>query len=568
MTSINKNMLYKMFQSAYSFIKQEQLYINKLNVFPVPDGDTGDNMVNTWKGALDEISLMEGRTLYEFTTQFSRQLLLATIGNSGTILSQIFKGFFEPITPEMKEINVNTLIEAFSFACKIAYKVVPDPKEGTMLTVIRVVSEHLNKNSKNYNTIEEVFLDVISVGDDTVKKTMNMLPELKKARNVDSGAYGLVVIFKGMYDALINKDIANIKQEEKTENKLEIVKKEKIGIDSDFVTSSEDDYGYCCEFVLEIGANLQNDEQKEKLPFNPQKVVAELKEVGNSLVFVYDDVFCKVHVHSLFPYKILKIGQQYGEYHRIKVENMTLQRNRNNNKKLLNNQKHEALKTTQCLITTVPNDAIEQLFRNEFNVKYILNRKNSLAPSVRQFIDLIRETRSNKVVVVIDNSDYFLAANEAKKDVANDKIDVQIIDAKNIVCSLFAILSFNALDEFDVVVKRMDATLKKITSAKVAVAGKEIILDKNIKIKKGNYILVQDKKVINGNPDFLKIGMEAIDLVVKKKKKSWNESIYMIVNKDIPQNVISKLNDYVTKLGYQLEIMNDGPDTYVMYVGA
>ena len=99
---------------------------------------------------------MEGRTLYEFTTQFSRQLLLATIGNSGTILSQIFKGFFEPITPEMKEINVNTLIEAFSFACKIAYKVVPDPKEGTMLTVIRVVSEHLNKNSKNYNTIEEV----------------------------------------------------------------------------------------------------------------------------------------------------------------------------------------------------------------------------------------------------------------------------------------------------------------------------------------------------------------------------------------------------------------------------
>ena len=103
MTSINKNMLYKMFQSAYSFIKQEQLYINKLNVFPVPDGDTGDNMVNTWKGALDEISLMEGRTLYEFTTQFSRQLLLATIGNSGTILSQIFKGFFEPITPEMKE---------------------------------------------------------------------------------------------------------------------------------------------------------------------------------------------------------------------------------------------------------------------------------------------------------------------------------------------------------------------------------------------------------------------------------------------------------------------------------
>ncbi|MBO7084909.1 DAK2 domain-containing protein [bacterium] len=463
---------------------------------------------------------MEGRTLYEFTTQFSRQLLLATIGNSGTILSQIFKGFFEPITPEMKEIDVKTLIEAFSFACKIAYKVVPDPKEGTMLTVIRVVSEHLKKNIKNYNTVEEVFLDVISVGDDTVKKTMNMLPELKKAKNVDSGAYGLVVIFKGMYDALVNKDIANLRQAEKIENKLEIVKKEKIGIDSEFVTSSEDDYGYCCEFVLEIGASLQNDEQKEKLPFDPQKVVAELKEVGNSLVFVYDDVFCKVHVHSLFPYKILKIGQQYGEYHRIKVENMTLQRNRNNNKKLLNNQKQEALKSTQCLVATVPNDDIEKLFRNEFNVKYVINRKNSLAPSVRQFIELIHETRSNKVIVVIDNSDYFLAANEAKKDVANENINVEIIDAKDIVSSLFAILSFNTLDEFNVVIKRMQATLKKITSAKVAVAGKEIVLDKNIKIKKGNYILVQDKKVINGNPDFFKIGVEAIDLIIKKKKKS------------------------------------------------
>ena len=568
MTSINKNMLYKMFQNAYSFIKQEQLYINKLNVFPVPDGDTGDNMVNTWKGALDEITLMEGRTLFEFTTQFSRQLLLATIGNSGTILSQIFKGFFEPITPNMKEIDVKTLIESFSFACKIAYKVVPDPKEGTMLTVIRVVSEHLKKNIKNYNTVEEVFLDVISVGDDTVKKTMNMLPELKKAKNVDSGAYGLVVIFKGMYDALVNKDIANLRQEEKTENKLEIVKKEKIGIDSDFVTLSEDDYGYCCEFVLEIGASLQNDEQKEKLPFDPEKVVAELKEVGNSLVFVYDDVFCKVHVHSLFPYKIFKIGQQYGEYHRIKVENMTLQRNRNNNKKLLNNQKQAALKTTQCLIATVPNDDIEKLFRNEFNVKYVLNRKNSLAPSVRQFIDLIHETNSNKVAVVIDNSDYFLAANEAKKDVANDKIDVEIIDAKDIVSSIFAILSFNTLDEFNVVIKRMQSTLKKITSAKVAIAGKEIVLDKNVKIKRGNYILVQDKKVINGNPDFYKIGIEAIDLIIKKKKKSWNESIYMLVNKDIPHETIAKFNDYATNKGFNLEIMDDGPDTYIMYVGA
>ena len=568
MTSINKNMLYKMFQNAYSFIKQEQLYINKLNVFPVPDGDTGDNMANTWKGALDETSLMEGRTLYEFTTQFSRQLLLETIGNSGTILSQIFKGFFEPITPQMKEIDVKTLIEAFSFACKIAYKVVPDPKEGTMLTVIRVVSEHLKNNSKNYHTIEEVFLDVISVGDDTVKKTMNMLPELKKAKNVDSGAYGLMVIFKGMYDALVNKDIVNLRQAEKIENKLEIIKKEKIGIDSEFVTSSEDDYGYCCEFVLEIGASLQNDEQKEKLPFDPQKVVAELKEVGNSLVFVYDDVFCKVHVHSLFPYKILKIGQQYGEYHRIKVENMTLQRNRNNNKKLLNNHKQEALKSTQCLVAIVPNDDIEKLFQNEFNVKYVLNRKNSLAPSVRQFIELIHETHSNKVVVVIDNSDYFLAANEAKKDVANENINVEIIDAKDIVSSLFAILSFNSLDEFNVVIKRMEATLKKITSAKVAIAGKEIVLDKNVKIKKGNYILVQDKKVINGNPDFFKIGIEAIDLIIKKKKKSWNESIYMLINKDIPHEIVEKFNDYANKKGFNLEVMDDGPDTYMMYVGA
>ena len=568
MTSINKNMLYKMFQNAYSFINQEKLYINKLNVFPVPDGDTGNNMTITWKNALDKISLTEGRTLYEFATQFSRQLLLESLGNSGTILSQIFKGFFEPITPDMKEIDVKTLVDAFSFAKKIVYKVVPDPKEGTMLTVIRVLAEHLSKNIKNYHTIEEVFLDVISVGDDTVKKTMNMLPELKKAKNVDSGAYGLVVIFKGMYDALVNKDIANIHQEEKVENKLEVIKQEKIGIDSDFVTESEDDYGYCCEFVLEIGAKLQNDEQKEKLPFDAQKVVAELKAVGNSLVFVYDNVFCKVHVHSLFPYKILKIGQQYGEFHRIKIENMTLQRNRNNNKKLLNNPKNEVLKTTQCLVATVPNDDIEKLFRDEFSVKYILNRKNSVAPSVRQFIDLVHETHSSKVVVVIDNSDYFLAANEAKKDLSNDNIDVRIIDAKNIVCSLFAILSFNTLDEFNVVVKRMDATLKKITSAKVAVAGKQILLDNDVKIKKGNYILVQDKKVINGSADFYKIGKEAIDLVIQKKKKSWNESIYLIINKDIPKEIVAKLNDYVTNLGYQLEIMDDGPDTYVMYVGA
>ena len=247
---------------------------------------------------------------------------------------------------------------------------------------------------------------------------------------------------------------------------------------------------------------------------------------------------------------------------------MTLQRNRNNNKKLLNNHKQEALKSTQCLVATVPNDDIEKLFQNEFNVKYVLNRKNSLAPSARQFIELIHETHSNKVVVVIDNSDYFLAANEAKKDVANENINVEIIDAKDIVSSLFAILSFNSLDEFNVVIKRMEATLKKITSAKVAIAGKEIVLDKNVKIKKGNYILVQDKKVINGNPDFFKIGIEAIDLIIKKKKKSWNESIYMLINKDIPHEIVEKFNDYANKKGFNLEVMDDGPDTYMMYVGA
>ena len=574
MTSINKDILYDMLDSACLFLEQEYEYINKLNVFPVPDGDTGSNMMSTLKDALEENTDYQQRSLYEFTKKFSRSLLMNAHGNSGVILSQILKGFFEPIKETTKEIDISLLIDAFILAKDVSYKVVDKPKEGTILTVIRLIAEELDKKRNEYTSIEQVFTDVITVGDEAVKNTPEMLDVLKKARVVDSGAYGLMIIFKGMYDAITtNVD----KKQAKKYKKEEILKQEnnatydKFGINSEFITNSEEGFGYCCEFILEIGAILEEDVETKKVQFDPSILLNELNKIGNSVVFVYDDIFAKVHIHSLTPYKVLEIGQKFGEFHKIKIDNMTLQRNKNkgiNTLKQSQEKEANALSNETAILATVPNEKIGELFKNNFNVVNIIDRANNQNPSVKDFINLINQAKTKKAILIIDNPDCLLAANQAVSDAKENKVDVAIINCADIIQSIFAILNFNKYADYLTIVKRMNKAVKKVVSNKVTKAAKDIISPKHLKINKGQYILVFEREIIDCKDDLLDICKRSIDLIIKKKKHSWNDSLYIIANNEVSDENKAKINEYVNHLGYEVEIINGGEDKYLLYIGA
>lgn len=574
MISINKDILYDMLDTSCSFLEQEYEYINKLNVFPVPDGDTGSNMMTTLKGALDENRDYQQRSLYEFTKKFSRSLLMNAHGNSGVILSQILKGFFEPIKESTKEIDINLLIDSFILAKDVSYKVVDKPKEGTILTVIRLIAEELDKKRTEYTSIEQVFTDVITIGTEAVNKTPEMLDVLKKAKVVDSGAYGLMIIFKGMYDAITTKvDKKQARKYKKNEeNKESNAKYDQFGINSEFVTNNEEGFGYCCEFILEIGAILEEDEETKKIQFNPTTLLDELNKIGNSIVFVYDDIFAKIHIHSLTPYKVLEIGQKFGEFHKIKIDNMTLQRNKNKGintlKQTQDKQQKNTLSDETVLLATVPNAKIGELFKNNFNVINTIDRLNNQNPSVKDFINLINQANSKKNILVIDNPDCLLAANQAAMDVKEKNIEVSIINCSDIIQSIFAILNFNKYGNYQAIVKQMNKAIKKVISNKITIAAKNIISSKHLKISKGQYILVFDKKIINSNNNLLDICKQSIDLVIKKKKHNWNDSLYIIASNAISEEIKGQINEYVNHLGYEIEIIDGGENKYLLYVGA
>jgi DAK2 domain fusion protein YloV len=314
--SIDAKLLKHMFINGASELAKHYAYIDELNVFPVPDGDTGTNMKITLEGAAAVIKDIEYTDLFQLGKQFSRGLLMNARGNSGVITSQIFKGLTGLFTEGQTEVDVPTFVDCFDNARKVAYAAVSNPIEGTILTVIRVTAEKLMEKKAEFTSIDEVLEFAIKAAEEILSKTPDMLPELKEVGVVDSGGYGLCKILTGMNNAL------DIEMGKQVSTKSEIVQPKKT-----LVSSFKDDnegFGYCNEFIMTLGSKVDL-KQKDKIKFDLTSFKEAMAKLGDCLVVVVDDQLVKVHVHSTKPYEILKFASQYGEFNKVKVENMTLQ---------------------------------------------------------------------------------------------------------------------------------------------------------------------------------------------------------------------------------------------------
>ena len=398
--------------SGANNLENKKNSINALNVFPVPDGDTGSNMAMTIMAAKSELEKTEKvNDISVISKLISQNMLLGARGNSGVILSQIFKGFSKSFQ-DKKEVTIIDMVEAFSIAAKTAYSAVLKPVEGTILTVIRQVSENLKeKISINYD-FNELFKEVVLLARNSCDNTPNLLQVLKDVGVTDSGAEGLFAIFEGMSLYFQDKPVS-------INDNNEDVKK--------FISDTEvynGEFGYCTEFILDI------DNPKK---FNKEEITQKLEKNGSSMVIVQDDNLFKVHIHTKKPGSILNLVNSFGQFVKIKIENMTIQANNSkDNANNFNNKIKDELKISnikKCgLISCNYGQGIINLAK-EYGADFVVEGGQTNNPSTKDLVNAIQSVNAKTIFILPNNSNIILSAQQAAT-IVNDK-KIVIIPTKS-----------------------------------------------------------------------------------------------------------------------------------------
>lgn len=567
MEKINIETLVHMFKIGSQQIANNFEYINELNVFPVPDGDTGTNMRITINGAIETIDNKSFNSLAELGKTFSKGMLMNARGNSGVIFSQIIKGFTKSFPIDKTELNIKDLINSFKEATEIAYKSVVQPVEGTILTVIRCVSEDLDKKKYEFETIEEVFKAVNTVAKKTLDLTPTMLPDLKMAGVVDSGGFGLVEFLKGMELAILGKDSSN------DTNDLNHLKINSSKILNNDVHLKEEGHGYCTEFLLRLGMKAEESQQKSK--FSEAKLNKEISKFVNSIVLVsdLDEGIVKLHAHTLEPDKLLKAGLAYGEFIKVKVENMNLQvhdRNTNSNvneqtqlntHEIINDKK---LKNEVKVIATAPSRILGNLIKENYGVYDYIDTNESGNPPIGQFVELIKSCNSKNVIIAIDDTNILLAAKEASKQVKKF-INCEIIVGRNFIECMSAISAFLPDENIRNNLKTMTRVMRNTGSACISTSVKTIRYP-HIMVHKNDYISVVDKKIVAAEISVLDCIVKTMKMLVKKIKKP--ELVIIVYGNGIPIREVRQLEKTISeKFGLYCESVNGGQKIYNYLIG-
>lgn len=561
MISINAKTLKAMFCQGTKLIENDFEYIDELNVFPVPDGDTGTNLKITTAGAYETIAELETADLSLLTQTFARGLLMNARGNSGVIFSQIFKGFASVFKPDQKEASISDFITAFKVAQEYAYRSVATPIEGTILTVIRVVSERLNEMSGQFKSVEDLFKFIHHEARIILDKTPNFLVQLKQVGVVDSGGYGLTCFFHGMKDGLLNPTAV-------TSAKKDDEAKPQPNINKNFVDNNEG-FGYCSEFILKLGSKVTVD-QDDKERFKEKEFKDRISKMGDSFVYVKDDDIVKVHVHVVKPYDLLAYASKFGEFTKVKIENMTMQflmKNKNTSLEKAEAQFKQSNEITSdpVVVATVPSQTMKNVYNKEFDITHCLNCDEIGNPSIQQFYDLIKSAKSNKVILVTDNSNILMAAEQAIKLFPRNVTQVRMVPTKDIATSFLACLSFNPELDLDENSKSMNKMLKSTASGKISQAIKNISY-KGTHIRIGDYIAVSNKNIIANSKSMPAVCRKLIDdtfAAVRRPKTS-----VVIYGKDATLEDVNFITKYINEKHLVKPIVIQGnQSTYHFYIG-
>ncbi len=486
--TINGSTLRKMFEGAFSLVEENKKVIDALNVFPVPDGDTGTNMSLTLKSAASEMNACESNTIESICVSFNRGALKGARGNSGVITSQIIKGISSVLMSCENEITMKDFAKAVQNGCEMAYKAVTVPKEGTILTVIRALADQAKSACKTAKTFEEFLSDTLAYGEAVLQTTPDMLPVLKKAGVVDAGGRGLVTIFSGFYKALTGQ-MADI---EFNDNVEKDVTSEEIHVN--YQSLADIKYAYCTEFFV-INIYEKTTDADINILRN------RLLEIGDCVLCIGDLQLIKVHVHTNEPNRALGYALQLGELNGVKIENMLEQ-----NRQLRKKQEKEPMKE-YGIIAVAAGDGLNGVFK-DIDVDYVISGGQTMNPSANDIATAADKVNAKNIFVLPNNKNIIMSAEQAN-DITDKNLIV--IPTKSIPEGISAVLAFDANSSIEDNKSNMIEAVNCVKSGSVTYAVRTTNVD-GLDVKVGDIMGLDEHSVLTVGKD---VCDTTIDLVKK-----------------------------------------------------
>lgn len=492
--TINSTEFRKMILVGAKLLENNRAKVDSLNVFPVPDGDTGTNMSLTLQSAVREMTACQSNAFMDVCDSVSKGALKGARGNSGVILSQILRGICSVVRECENDFGVKELIKALEAGAKVAYSAVSVPKEGTILTVIRMMSEYARKCSKK--NVDEFLADVIQEGDRALQMTPELLPVLKKAGVVDSGGYGLMTIFRGFLAALTGEEIST-----EIESQADASQKEDFGDNSDIVNLDlgEIQFAYCTEFFI---INLK----KSTTLADIDRLKERLMGIGDSVICIGDLEMVKIHVHTNQPGVALSYALELGELDRLKIENM-LEENRQLR------AKREREKKEMGMVAICAGQGLADIFKDLF-VDHVIEGGQTMNPSASDIALAAQRVNAEHVFVFPNNKNIILAAEQAQNLVENRTIHV--IPTKNVPQGFAAALEFNPEVSAEENKTNMIHALDNVKAGQITRAVRDTSMN-GFNIKKDDFIGLDNKKILSKGTN---LENATIDLIAKMKEDS------------------------------------------------
>lgn len=536
----------KMVQAAAAKLNAQAEFINSLNVFPVPDGDTGTNMGMSMASGAKYEREATSTNVGDLAQALAKGLLMGARGNSGVILSQIFRGFAKGCA-DKQELSAKDFVDAYANGAQTAYKAVMKPTEGTILTVVRESAQAgLNEVKAGNDDLVDIIEKIYDASEEALKKTPDLLPVLKEVGVVDSGGQGLVFVLQAFYESLSGKvaendlvkpdnaqidEMINAKHHQSAQGKLD---------------PNDIKYGYCTQMMVRIGRGKQVTQK-----FDYDTFYNYLAKLGDSLLVINDDEVVKVHVHTEFPGKVLSWGQQFGDLQTVKVDNMRWQQEEIMEKDegeptpLEKAKEAEKPALDTAVIAVASGDGIAKLLES-LGVTHVINGGQTMNPSIQEIAEAINESGAKQALVLPDNGNIFMAADQAA-EVAN--IPTKVVHAKTIAQGMSAMLEFNPEADLAENQANMEGNLDMVKSGEVTNAVRDTTIDGQT-IKKDDFMGIVDGKIVNTAADVKTAAIE----MVKQMLDEDSEIVTILYGVDGDKETAEAIKEAILAVDDELDV--------------
>lgn len=547
MANITTSLFQEMVQAGATRLNKQAEYVNSLNVFPVPDGDTGTNMGMTIENGAKEVSDRSASTVGEAAGIFAKGLLMGARGNSGVITSQLFRGFSQSVK-DKEELDGAALAAAFQSGVEVAYKAVMKPVEGTILTVSRGAAIGAKKKAESTNDAVEVMRAALEGAKTALAKTPDMLPVLKEVGVVDSGGQGLVFIYEGFLSALTGEFIASEEFQATPATMSEMINAEHHKSVAGHVATEDIKFGYCTEIMVALkqGPTYVKD-------FDYDEFRNYLNNLGDSLLVVNDDEIVKVHVHTEDPGLVMQEGLKYGSLVKVKVDNM-----RNQHEAQVEKEERQAKPVEEkeyAIIAVVAGDGLADIFKAQ-GVDYIISGGQTMNPSTEDFVKAVEELNARNIIILPNNKNILMAAQSAAEVIDQP---AAVVETKTIPQGLTSLLAFDESKSIEENYESMSASLGDVASGSVTTAVRDTTID-GLEIHENDNLGMVDGKIVVSNPDM----METLEETFAHMLDEDSEIVTIYVGEDGSEELANELAQALAEKyeDVEVEIHQGGQPVY------